>query len=238
MTFQGVSFALPAGWRAARPHCGPPANDTVVRGLWTGSCPASLPQRPTTAVTLTALYGRQFALGWTGRRTTWHGQPAWRHLERHRGLSTTTLVLPWLNVIVTAQSPSPSMPSQLIARVAPNTGKGLAVPSHAAVVFIQSLGRTDGDHQRRNARLTDPASVLRILSDLRHLPSVTSPQRACGSAWWPDTAVITVRHDGEARTYAVRRGSCDLVIAGTGSAGRATVRLDDEIKRLVPNSNL
>src|SRR5579884_2681416 len=32
--FQGIKFLLPSGWRVARPHCGPPANRTVVRGVW------------------------------------------------------------------------------------------------------------------------------------------------------------------------------------------------------------
>jgi hypothetical protein len=236
--FQGVSVALPAGWRVARPRCGSPANDTVVRGWWTGSCPAGFRERRTTAVTLTALYGRQFALAWPGHRTTWHGQPAWLHVTRRHGLSTTTLSLPWLNVVVAAQSGDPSVPEKLLARVTPHAQNGLVVPAHASAIFIQSLAGRDGDHQRRNTRITEPASMRRILSDLRHLPSVTSPQQACGRSWWPRTAVLTVRHNSEARTYAAHFGNCSLVLAGTGSAGRSTHRLYSDIKRLVPNSNL
>jgi hypothetical protein len=105
-------------------------------------------------------------------------------------------------------------------------------------VFIQSLAGTDGDHQQRNARITDPADVRRILSDLRHLSRVTSPKLACNASWWPHTAVLTVHTKSESRTYAARFDSCDLVIAGTGSAGRVSDHLYADVRRLVPNSNL
>lgn len=163
VTFHGITFRLPAGWNVAQPRCGPPANDTVVRGVWTGSCPGGsggLP--PTTAVTLTTLYGRQFALGWAGRRTTWRGQPAWRSQQRSHGLDTTSLTLPWLNAAVTAQSGDPSLLPKLIAMASPHHPRaGLTVPAAASSVFIQSLAGTDGDHQQRNARITDPADGLR-----------------------------------------------------------------------------
>jgi hypothetical protein len=238
--FNGIAFLLPTGWAVTRPHCGPPANHTVVIGIWTGSCPGSVAgsQAATTGVTLTRLYGRQYALSWPGHRVTWQGQPAWLARQDRAGITMITLSLPWLNAVVAAQSGDPGVARSLLKRVVSRPRDRLAVPANASVVFVQSLAGTDGDGQRRNARVTQPKVVDRLLEDLRKLRPVTSPARACNRSWWPNTAVLTVSGAGTARTYAVRFDRCGLVLAGTGEAGETSQRLESDIRRLVPNSGL
>jgi hypothetical protein len=236
--FNGVTMTVPAGWTVVQPHCGPPASDTVVIGRWTGSCPASPDHQVTTGVSLTSLYGRQYALNWPGRRLTWHGQPAWLARDSQHGTTTFTLTLPWLNAVVAAQSGNPGQARSLLDLVAARPQPGLAVPAHASSVFIQSLAGRDGDHQQRDAKITNPKDIRRLLSDLRHLPLVASPARACNGSWWPSTAMLSVHTASHTRTYATRFDNCGLVIAGTGSAGETSQRLESDIKRLVPTSGL
>lgn len=239
VAFQGVEFTLPDGWTVARPHCGPPANDTVVRGVWTGSCPGGIgDQPPTTGVTLTSIYGRQYALSWPGHRTVWHGQPAWLSQTTSHGTTTVTLSLPWLNAVVTTQSGNSAEARRLLDQVTANPEPGLAVPDQASSIFIQSLAGVDGDGQQRNANITDRHEVETVLSDLRGLSPVTSPAHACNGSWWPSTAVLTVHSSGGTRTYAARFDRCGLVVAGTGSAGVSSQQLLGDIRRLVPNSGL
>src|SRR2546423_15542126 len=82
VTFQGISFVLPDGWTVAQPGCRSPDGHTVVLGTWTGSCPLAPRNIAATAVRLTSIYGRQFALNWPGHRATWQGQPAWLATEK------------------------------------------------------------------------------------------------------------------------------------------------------------
>lgn len=236
--FHGISVSLPAGWSVGRPHCGPPANDTVVVGRWTGSCPAGPGDQVTTGVSLTSLYGRQFALSWPGHRLTWQGQPAWLARHSQHGTITDTLTLPWLNAVVAAQSGNAGRARSLLDLVAARPEPGLAVPAHASSVIIESLAGRDGDHQHRGAKITNPKDIRRLLSDLRDLPLVTSPARACNGSWWPSTAILSVHTAGHTRAYAARFDSCGLVIAGTGSAGETSQQLESEVTKLVPNSAL
>ena len=207
VVFEGVLFTLPARWRTARPACGWPANNTVVINYQTGPvlfCPA--PFRPAslpTSVALTTIYGPQYANGWTGQRTKWHGQPAWLAPQTKQGVTTVTLTLPWLNAAVAAESPHPARARALLRQLSVRAGSGLEVPQDASSVFIQSLAGRDGDGQRRSATITAPPDVRRVLADLRSLRPAESPQAACDGSWWPDTALLTVRgSDGSARTYA------------------------------------
>src|SRR5258707_4501890 len=241
--FVGVQFTLPAGWTTARPGCGWPANDTVVIDYQTGPvlyCPA--PFRPAslpTSVTLTTIYGPQYANGWTGQRITWHRQPAWLAEQTKQGVTTVPLPLPWLNVAATAESPRPARARALLSQLSVRTRPGLAVPQDASSVFIQSLAGRDRDHQGRNATITGASDVRRVLVDLRSLRPAESPHAACDGSWWPDTALLTVHaSDGPARTYAAQFGRCGQVIAGTGTAATVSGHLLADIKRLVPNSGL
>jgi hypothetical protein len=238
IAFQGVTMTLPTGWTVARPECGQPATHTVVIGTWTGSCPAQLPTQATTSVRLTSDYGRQFALGWTGHRVTWHGQSAWLTQTTQHGLTSVTLTLPWLNTIIDTQSGDAADARSLLRQFAPRLKQGLAVPTQASSVSIQSLAGVDGDHQHRDATITKPIEILRLLSDLKALSPIKSVSRACNGSWWPSTALLTVRAAGHSRTYAARFDSCGLVIGGTGSADRTSQRLHNDVERLVPNSNL
>lgn len=238
VTFEGITFELPDGWTVAQPSCGPPADHTVVIGTWTGSCPGgSAGAAPTTGVTLTALYGRQFALGWLGRRTTWHEQPAWLAQQTSGGVAMVTLSLPWANGFVTAQSGDAAAARDLLDRVSVRVADGPTVPADATSVFVQSLAGHDGDGQQRNATVTDAADLQRLLADLRALTPVTSPAQACDGSW-PRTALLTVHSDGQERTYAARFDACGLVVAGTGSAARTSGQLLSDVRRLVRNSGL
>lgn len=244
VAFEGVLFTLPSGWKTTtRPGCGWPASNTVVINYRTGPvlyCPAPFkPASLPTSVTLTTIYGPQYADGWAGQRTTWHGQPAWLAVQTQQGVTTITLTLPWLNAAVTAESPRPARARALLRQVSARPGSGLEVPRDASSVFIQSLAGRDGDGQQRNATITGASDVHRVLADLRSLRPVLAPQAACDGSWWPDTALLTVRaSDGPARTYAAQFGSCGQVIAGTGAAATAGGHLLADIKRLVPNSGL
>src|SRR5258707_4681955 len=171
--FEGVLFTLPAGWTTARPGCGWPANDTVVIDYQTGPvlyCPA--PFRPAslpTSVTLTSIYGPQYANGWTGQRITWHRQPAWLSEQTKQGVTTVTLTLPWLNVAATAESPRPAQAPALLSQLSVRTRPGLAVPQDASSGFIQSLAGQDGDQQQRNATITGAPAGRPLLTDPRSL---------------------------------------------------------------------
>jgi len=236
VSFQGITFTLPRGWSVAKPSCGP-LEDTVVVGTWSGLC-TLIPPRPATAVRLTSVYGRAGAQSWPGRRTVWQGQPAWVAEQTSEGVTTATLTLPWLNAAVAAQSADPAKARALLDRVSARSSAGLHVPRQASSVFIQSLAGRDGDGQQRNATVTAPADVQRLLADLRALPPVTSPTRACDGSWWPSTALLTVHSPQGARTYAANFDSCGLVTAGTGSAAAVSQQLLSDVKRLVPNSGL
>jgi hypothetical protein len=237
VSFQGITFTLPRGWSVAKPSCGPLAEDTVVVGTWSGLCPY-VPPRPATAVRLTSVYGPGGAQSWPGRRTVWQGQPAWVAGQTSEGVTTVTLTLPWLNAAVAAQSADPAKARALLDRVSARSSTGLQVPQRASSVFIQSLAGRDGDGQQRNATVTAPADVRRLLADLRALPPLTSPTRACDGSWWPSTALLTVHSPQGVRTYAARFDSCGLVVAGTGSAAAVSQQLLSDVKRLVPNSGL
>jgi hypothetical protein len=241
VTLEGIAFRVPDDWRVADPGCGELADHTVVVGFHYGSCPAMVGHpRPTTAVRLTAVYGRQFALRWRGHRTTWRQQPAWLSHARSRGLTTYQLTLPWLNAVVWAQSGDPVQAKALLQRVEQRAGTatGLDVPRSASAVFIQSLPGHDGDGLQRNAAITRRRDVHRMLEDLRALEPVSDSATACDGSWWPDTAVVTVRGRAGARTYAARFDSCGLTVAGTGSAAVTSARLMADIRRLVPDSGL
>jgi hypothetical protein len=243
VTFEGVVFTLPTGWTLARPRCGWPANKTVVIDYQNGPvpfCPAmSRPARLPTAVTLTTVYGPQYADGWAGRRMTWHGQPAWLAVQTNQGATTVTLTLPWLNATVVAESPSREHAWAMLGHLAVHLVPGLAVPSHVSSIFIQSLAGRDGDGLMRNATITRSADVRQLLADLRSLPPAASAQAACDGSWWPGTALLTVHpRRGPARTYAAQFGSCSQVIAGTGTATEDTPQLLADVRRLVPNSGL
>ncbi len=241
--FEGVLFTLPARWTTALPRCGWPAGNTVVINYQTGPallCPA--PFRPAslpTSVTLTTIYGPQYANSWTGQQITWHGQPAWLAAQTKQGVTTVTLTLPWLNVAAAAESPRPARARALLSQLSLRTRSGFAVPQDASSVFIQSLAGRDGDHQRRNATVTSASDVRRVLADLRALGPAQSPRAACDGSWWPDTALLTVHaSDGSVRTYAAQFGGCGQVIAGTGAAATVSGDLLADIKRLIPNSGL
>jgi hypothetical protein len=236
VAFHGITIALPTGWTVARPHCGPPANDTLVIGRWTGSCPAGPGHQVTTGVSLTSLYGRQFALNWPGHRLIWRGQPAWLARQSEHGTTIETLTLPWLNAVVATQSGDAARARSLLGLATARPEPGLAVPARASSVFIQSLAGRDRDHRHRDADITNPREVRRLLSDLRNLPLVTSPARACNGSWWPNTAILSVHAVDHTRTYVARFDRCGLVIAGTGSAGETSQRLESDVKRVLPNS--
>ncbi len=244
VAFEGVRFTLPSGWTTMmRPGCGLPASNTVVFNYRTGPvlyCPAPLRSASLpTSVTLTTVYGPQYADGWAGQRITWHGQPAWLAVRTQQGVTTVTLTLPWLNAAVAAESPRPARARALLRQVSARPGSGIEVPRDASSVLIQSLAGRDGDGQQRNATITGASEVHRVLADLRSLRPVRAPQAACDGSWWPDTALLTVRvGDGPARTYAAQFGSCGQVIAGTGAAATAGGHLLADIERLVPNSGL
>jgi hypothetical protein len=244
LAFEGAVFTLPRGWTTTTwPGCGWPASNTVVINYQTGPalyCPA--PHQPTslpTSVTLTTIYGPQYADSWTGQRTTWHGQPAWLAVQTQQGVTTIRLTLPWLNTAVTAESPYRARARALLRQLSARPGSGLEVPGDASSVFIQSLAGRDGDSQQRNATITGASDVRRVLADLRSLRPAKSNQAACDGSWWPDTALLTVQpSDGPARTYAAQFGSCSQVIAGTGAAATVSGHLLADIKRLVHNSGL
>jgi hypothetical protein len=243
VAFEGVVFTLPGGWSTARPGCGWPPSKTLVINYQTGPgfiCPVPLvPASLPTSVTLTTVYGPQYANGWTGRRTTWHGQPGWLSVQTKQGVTTFTLTLPWLNAAVAAESPDPARARALLGQLSIRTGSGLEVPQDASSVFIQSLAGRDGDGQRRNATITGASDVRRVLADLRSLRPVQAPRAGCDGSWWPDTALVTVHaSDGSARTYAAHFGSCGQVVAGTGAAATASGHLLADINRLVPHSGL
>jgi hypothetical protein len=239
VTFHGIVFSLPAGWRVAKPQC-EVQNDAVVEGVWTGFCPARVRTLPVpTGVTLTAVYGPRFALSWPGRRTSWHGQPAWLGEHINDGAATATLTVPWLNAEASTQAPTPAQARALLNQVSVRAATGLVLPQHAASVFIQSLAGHDGDGQNRNATIRSTTDVQRLLSDLRALTPDVAPANACNGSWFPNTALITVRGtDGSSHTYAARFGGCNQITAGTGGAARTSPRLIADIRRLVPNSNL
>lgn len=238
VNFNGVRFDLPDGWRTARPGCGPLANDTVVVGRWYGSCPAQIGHiEPTTGVRLTALYGRQYVLGWPGRRTSWYGQPAWLAHRAGHGLTTYSLALPWLNAVIWAHSGDAVAAERLLLRVHQRRAPGLAVPNSARSVFVESFAGHDGDGLRREVNLTRREDISRLLADLRALPLVTAPGRAC-SEWSSSTATLTIRGASSTRTYAARFDACRLVIGGTGSAASTSQRLLEDLRRLVPNAGL
>ena len=98
IAFEGVLCTLPSGWKTTtQPSCGWPASNTLVINYRTGPvlyCPAPFqPASLPTSVTLTTIYGPQYADGWAGQRTTWHGQPAWLAVHaRGRGSSTAAAV--------------------------------------------------------------------------------------------------------------------------------------------------
>jgi hypothetical protein len=244
LAFEGAVFTLPSGWTTTTwPGCGWPASNTVVINYQTGPvlyCPAPHPPASLpTSVTLTTIYGPQYAESWTGQRTTWHGQPAWLAVQTQHGVTTVRLTLPWLNAAVTAESPYPARARALLRQVSARPRSGLEVPGDASSVFIQSLAGRDGDRQQRNATITGAAEVHRVLADLRTLRPVRAPQMACDGSWWPDTALLTVRTGyGPARTYAAQFGSCGQVIAGTGAAATVAGHLLADLRRLVPNSGL
>src|SRR5947209_16619220 len=120
-----------------------------------------------TAVTLTSLYGRQFALTWPGHRTIWQGQPAWLATDTTGSVTSATLSLPWANAFVTAQSGDASTARKLPNRVSVRDDAGLAVPADATSVFVQSLAGHDGDGQQRNTTVTRSTDIQRLLADLR-----------------------------------------------------------------------
>ncbi len=235
--FQGIGYSLPAGWTRARPDCGSPAEHTVVVGFFAARCPYS-PQRPTTAVRLTPIYGPQFALRWSGARTTWHGQPAWLSQETVHGLTTATLALPWLNAWVDAQSRDAATARALLDNVSVHVEPHLDVPPDATSVFIQSLAGHDGDGQKRDVTVRNAPDVDRLLADLRSLAAVTTTGRACDGSWSPRTALLTLQGPYGSRTYAARFDRCGLVVAGTGSAATVSNSLLFDIRRLVPSSGL
>jgi hypothetical protein len=238
-SFPGVAIDLRGGWKTAPPSCGQPADRTVVWGATSGSCPASLPAAPTTAILLSPIYGRQFALSWLGRRTRWHGQLAWTsHTRTSSGLTTYVLALPWLNVVVAAQSGDAATAQALLARVHERPVPGLGVPAGATWIFVQSLAGHDGDGLERNVKVTDARDIRRLLDDLRALPAVTDPSRACDGGWWPRTATLTVHGRCGTRTFAARFDRCGLVVSGTGSAATTSRRLLADVERLVPDAGL
>lgn len=232
--FQGVSFTLPSGWRQVRPGCGI-EDKTVSTGVWTGSCPVNAGSRAT-AVSMTAVFGRQFALSWPGHRITWHGQPAWLARHRDAGMSGVRLTLPLLNASVLAQSPEPARARRLLDNLHVQGSGNFAVPADADGVFIQSLAGHDGDGLQRNRAVTDPADVRMLLSDLRALHPVT--ERACTGSWWPSTALLTFHGSAGRRTYAARFDSCGQVFSGTGASATSSTRLLADVRRLVANSGL
>jgi hypothetical protein len=239
LSYQGITFTLPAHWVVGLPQCGPVADRTVVVGTWQGHCPFYPHHTPTpTGVRLTPLYGPQFALLWQGRRTSWHGQPAWiRELTEGR-VTTVALMLPWANAVVTAQSEDAATARSLVDLAEAKPTDGLEVPGEATSVFVQSLAGRDGDGQQRNRSVTAPGDVRELLADLRELTPVTSPARACDGQWWPRTALLTVHSGAGERTFAARFDACGLVVSGTGTAARTSAALLGDVRRLLPNSGL
>lgn len=243
VAFQGIDFVLPNGWSLVPLRCGPPSDQTVVVDDHTAGamCPYVSPPTPwPTSVTLSTVYGPQYALGWPGRRSQWQGQPAWLAEESAPAVTTVTLTLPWLNAVVTARSQDAAEARALLDQVSVHPVAGWEPPEQASSVFIQSLAGRDGDGQgRRNATITAATDVQGLLADLRSLSPVNSPEAACDGSWWPRTALLTVRAtNGSTRTYAARFDRCGQVVAGTGGAAVASAQLLADIRRLVPNSGL
>src|SRR5260221_622395 len=156
--FEGVQFTLPAGWTTAGPGCGWPANDTVVIDYQTRPvlyCPA--PFRPAslpTSVTLTTIYGPQYANGWTGQRITWHRQPAWLAEQTKQGVTTVTPTLPLLNVAAPAEPPRPAraraLPSQLSVPTRPRpAGPPGTVRLGCALHPLPGTGRCPSPRQQQ-----------------------------------------------------------------------------------------
>jgi len=242
IAFQGVTFALPSSWHFTRPVCGLPQNHTLAIGTWTSLCSYVPPPKvPPVAVRLVGLYGPRSA-GGTGNNAApidWHGQPAWITTGTDQNSRTATLDLPWLNVMVVAYAPDAATARALLDRVEVHPQRDLALPPDATSVFVQSFAGHDGDGQNRSITLTRRADVHTLLADLRVLPLITDPAKACATPFSPDTVALTVHGtDGTERTYLARFGDCDQLTGGTGVAAATTATLRADIRRLLPNSGL
>jgi hypothetical protein len=234
---------LPAGWRTAKwQPCGTPANHTVVTSDninpldLTRQCALNLVPKPLpTSLTLISIFSPTYVSSWNGRPMTWLGRPAWLAVQRGQ-TTTVSLTSPWLNVVVTAQSPDPARARALLGLISARSRPGLAVPPSARSVLIQSL---HGGGRWPHATVTAGAQVRRILADLRALRPNRFSQACYRGLWWMDTALLTVRAPGgSARTYAAQFGRCDEVVGGTGSAFGTSRRLLADIRQLVPDSGL
>jgi hypothetical protein len=226
---------LPEGWKEATVSC-VPKDRTVVTGNAAIHCPAMFQRPPpVSVVSIGPLYGRQFALTWPGSPGEWSGQPAWRSESTTDRVTTATLALPWENALVTARSPDAALARSLLQQVKASAAGGLEVPSQASSVFVQSLAGRESDGLARNATVTNPSDVRRLLADLSGLKHLTG-SKACDGEWWPKTILLTVSAPQSSRTYAARYGQCGQVIAGTGSAASASPQLLADIRRLVPAS--
>jgi hypothetical protein len=239
--FQGVRVTVPGGWTVGEiPECGFAPDRTVevqrgVRGL--ARCPMMLAPRvlPRT-LTLTTLnsWAGAAGYGW-GTATTWHGQPAFFVSGTDARATYTTLVLPWLNVMVDARGRSHAEVTALLASIVPRPSADLGVPADAdAVEVVWQPAKADDGFVYR-AHVTRQVDVAALLADLQAAAPV-SASRVCRSLEATDGAVLTVRAGGTFRTFVASFGACGQVTNGRGVAGKVGDGLRADVVRLAPPS--
>ncbi len=251
-TLHGVSVALPTGWFEAAPKlCGMAAEHSVT--TYTGRpqvapCPM-LPgqQKPVESIQLIEVFGSWGLVGWSGRKTTWDGQPAWIMQEASGGVTvtscpsassaakpcpsgpsasellTTTLVLPWLNATVVVRGATAARTQELLRRVSVHAQPEVTVPASASKMSVT------------RATLGQPAStttaqpvINQTLKTLRTLPALPV-SGACEIPAYlgPRVGGEVVTFDGSAgeTSFLVALSPCNEVTSGTGAARHADTAL-------------
>jgi hypothetical protein len=248
VTLNGVSVTLPAGWFETAPGiCGTFAEHSVTpyrSPQPVAACPALLGQQTDAqSIQLVALFGPWGSYGWSGARTTWHGQPAWVTTVAANGKApvpgtdqpvTTSIALPWLNAMVVVRAADRVATDELLAHVTVQQQTVLGVPASASKVRVAfAVGASGGTAS------SVPGVINGLLADLRALPSLAAAQACRPGGKYPgrvsDTVLTFTTATGNV-SYLVSAISCNQVTAGAGSAGKADAVLRRDVARLAQPS--
>jgi hypothetical protein len=230
----GLTYAIPPGWkRQLTGFCGPQPNMTVA-GAFTPvqRCPYVSAALSGTSVSLGPIWSEDSSGGWTGKPTNWQGQPAYLDtaVTGSPGEVVQVLAFPLLNARVTAVASDARAVRALLDRVTVHVS---AVPIPQQAFSIRIVRTNPVRPQSPPVVITDPASVSRLLGDLRRSPKADAG--ACLSALSTSPTVITVHpSDGAAVSFLTSPDQCPVLTAGTGASISATPALVADVNRYVP----
>lgn len=215
LRLNGVAVVLPEGWTTGTSVCGQqrPRTVAIQPGLAFADCPLLPAHYSGPWLRIQPVHLDQVAYTWTGNRTEWKGQQAFRAVRPGEDGVLVTLTVPALNAQVSAAAPDEDQADALLDDV-------IAAPQEAVdpddwtTVHLLALQDSEGDPRPRTAATLTGERASQLLSAVAAAPR--SDAEVCEADW--DGGTVLLRLDnraGDHRDLAVRTGDyCPQVFTG------------------------